>query len=490
MLNDILPGELSSGPYYFLSKNNNVYFTASGNDSTFSIYKTDGTKQGLKKITPDYNFNYALLDFKVADNGILFYVMFSYYTFEYELWRSDGTASGTYMLSSALYNNNYFNVAGNTAFFVAGDAIYGYELWKSDGSIHGTTMVKDINHGSNSSYPGGMFVFNNEVYFGANDGSNSNGGSGAGFWKSDGTEAGTIKLKDIDPWWGGTVEETALYFCAVNNTLFFSAVNYAGSNGTKLWKTDGTPQGTQAIKDTKPSDGSIQPGPYDLTDVNGTLFFIDFSNPTELWKSDGTAQGTKLIKTVTSFGIINNLVSSGGKLYFVLTTSDAFGNVTSIRLWSSDGTKNGTQQVNDAFLNSVDIYNLIAAGNKLFISGNTSRYGVELYEGEINDDGKFVASSVTNSAIKVTANNMLLYPNPAKDVLNVNLNSSGNSVASLSVMDASGKAVLSKNINSAKGETIIQLDVSHLSSGTYFIRLIAADGSVKAENKFIKTLIA
>ena len=44
-------------------------------------------------------------------------------------------------------------LAGNTAFFVAGDAVNGYELWKSDGSVAGTKMVKDINPGAANSIP-------------------------------------------------------------------------------------------------------------------------------------------------------------------------------------------------------------------------------------------------------------------------------------------------------------------------------------------------
>ena len=72
---------------------------------------------------------------------------FNYNTYKYELWRSDGTAAGTFLLSSTIYSRDYLNVIGNTALFVAGDAVNGYELWKSDGSLAGTAIVKDINPG-------------------------------------------------------------------------------------------------------------------------------------------------------------------------------------------------------------------------------------------------------------------------------------------------------------------------------------------------------
>jgi ELWxxDGT repeat protein len=482
LLNDIFPGERSSGPYNFLSKNNNAYFVADVNDSAFAIYKTNVTKSGLQKITPDYVYYYYFLqDFKVANNGVVFYVLFSFNTFQYELWCSDGTSSGTFMLSSSVYDADYLNVVGNNAFFVAGDNAHGYELWKSNGSIAGTKIVKDINHGTDGSYPGGMFVFNNEVYFGANDGSTSNGGSGAGFWKSDGTDAGTVKLKDIDPWWGGDVAGTDLYyFEAANNELYFAAINYANAQGTKLWKTDGTPHGTVAVKDITPDANSYYPVPIYFTNVNGTVYFIgdDDVYGTELWKTDGTEHGTQLVKDITpgaNGSSLTNLVSYAGKLYF---TNNGI-------LWSSDGTEHGTQPVNGAFLSNINIYNVIPAGNKLFISGNTLQYGVELYEGEINDDGKFIASSVTNSAVKTTANNMLLYPNPAKNILNVNLSSINLSKATLQVTSVAGNILITKEIDALNKQNVLQLNISQLAAGTYLIKITSANGTVMAK-PFVK----
>ena len=186
LLNDIIPWEPGGFPQNFLAKNNHVYFSAYTSDTTSAIFKTNGTKSGLQKLTIDFSlYNYSLRDFKIADNGNVFYAIFNFNSGDYQLWRSNGNASGTVMLSSSVYSNDYLNVVNNTAFFVAGDDTHGYELWKSDGTVAGTKMVKDINPGLNDSYPAGMVVFNNEVYFTANDGTSSNGGTGIGFWKSD-----------------------------------------------------------------------------------------------------------------------------------------------------------------------------------------------------------------------------------------------------------------------------------------------------------------
>ena len=41
-----------------------------------------------------------------------------------------------------------FTVVEDTMYFVANDGIHGNELWKTDGTLSGTVMVKDINTGS------------------------------------------------------------------------------------------------------------------------------------------------------------------------------------------------------------------------------------------------------------------------------------------------------------------------------------------------------
>ena len=472
LIHDILRGELSSGPALFSAKNNKAYFIALSNDTSFCIYETNGTNSGLKKVTPDYvYYYYGLVDYQVSSNGFVFYVLFNDVTAGYELWRSDGTAAGNIMLSSYVYYPDYLNVTNDLAFFVAGDDAHGYELWKSDGSIAGTKMVADINPGINSSAPGGLFVYKNEVYFGAFDGRDH------AFWKSDGTKAGTIKLKNIDPWWGGDVTETAQFFCTSNNVLYFSAVDYSNDKGTELWKSNGTAAGTRVIKDINPSDNSLTVGPYDLTDVNGTVFFTadDGVNGRELWKSNGTAGSTKLVKDITpgaDGSFFNSLVSYAGKLYFLNN------NV----LWSSNGTKNGTKPVNNAVIKDVDVSNIISTGDKLFLGGYTQKYGTELYSGTVNNNtGDFAVARVSgDDAVKTNIPlNATVYPNPA--VANSVLQVTGNTKnISVSITDMRGKKLWQTTNNNA---TIVNLPLEKLAAGSYIITVTNG-----AESKTIKVV--
>ncbi|BBH39096.1 hypothetical protein myaer102_16210 [Microcystis viridis NIES-102] len=79
---------------------------------------------------------------------------------------------------------------GNTLFFSANDGVNGFELWKSDGTATGTVLLKNILPGFSWSGPSNLTAVGSTLFFRANDGVN-----GQELWKSDGTAAGTVLLK-------------------------------------------------------------------------------------------------------------------------------------------------------------------------------------------------------------------------------------------------------------------------------------------------------
>jgi ELWxxDGT repeat protein len=93
------------------------------------------------------------------------------------------------------FESNLTNVSG-TLFFMANDGSHGFELWKSNGTCSGTTLVSNINPGSYGAvrYFGGFLTnMSGTLFFSANDGSH-----GYQLWKSDGTSSGTVMLSDVN----------------------------------------------------------------------------------------------------------------------------------------------------------------------------------------------------------------------------------------------------------------------------------------------------
>ena len=148
---------------------------------------------------------------------------------------------------------SYITAIGNTVYFEAFDRTNGGELWKSDGTADGTSLVKDIYSGSGSSragdYPEYLTVMGGKMYFGAIGSSMS-----WQLWKSDGTEEGTVLVKDIAP---GYQESYPLWLTVIGDSFFFAMDD--AIHGWELWKSDGTEVGTVMVKDINPGSGSSKP---------------------------------------------------------------------------------------------------------------------------------------------------------------------------------------------------------------------------------------
>src|SRR5439155_1431091 len=108
-------------------------------------------------------------------------------------------------------------------------------------------------------------------------------------WKSDGTPGGTVAVRSV------IANATPL---RVGNELFFAGYDNIG--GTELWKSDGTTSGTGLAADVYPGAGGSMPG--DLT---------AFASDSGLERLD--AGQTTLL---TSGAAIHDLTVAGGLLYF------------------------------------------------------------------------------------------------------------------------------------------------------------------------------
>lgn len=331
-----------------------------------------------------------------------------------EVWRSDGTNAGTYLLRDIWAGANdglrviarspsldergvsgggdlepRFTRAGNTMFFVADDGIHGVELWATDGTVAGTRLVKDVRPGaqdglSNDGQP--FAVLGGILYFSADDAN-----ADAGIWRSDGTEAGTFQLMSFPD-----ANFSPERFLAWNSAIYFSAHTIA--SGEELWRTDGTTPGTVLVKDA--NSGAAPSFPDELTPMGGHLYFTAVTNDEgrELWRTDGTEANTQMVMDIfpgTNSGYPYDLIAGTNRLYF-----KADDGVNGSEYWVSDGTPSGTVMFLDANAGSPGSYGgemfCLPSGDLLF-AVNAAPYGVELWRSDGTASGTELVKDINPS---------------------------------------------------------------------------------------------
>lgn len=423
-----------------------VYFSATDGANGIELWKTDGTETGtvmVKDINPGsgnglpQNFTVFnnLLHFSATDgvNGV-------------QLWRTDGTESGTQVVLNladvpGLLDWLYFTAFDDRIFFRGRDALNGSELWSTDGTAGGTQLFMDISPGAANSSIQYLLAFDGKLYFKASDGTH-----GSEPWICDGTLAGTHMI--IDGIAGGAGCDPS-NFAAAGGLVFFRATTSA--TGDELWATDGTEAGTGLVRDIYPGTNSSLPS-Y-LIEHNGQMHLRAFptagSNTALIWQSDGTQAGTVSLPT---FGYTNpdNLCSHDGSLYFT-----AIGTSGYRQLWRTDATAPGT---NEILLPSSDVSSpfsgatamLSCNGDLYFRANYTTAMGQELYKLDITTGNEEHSEEITQ-----------LYPNPASDRLLVHLAQATHA----KLLDNSGRMVRSWRL--AAG--LNTLELAGLANGAYML---------------------
>ncbi len=112
-------------------------------------------------------------------------------------------------------NPHDLTTIASVTYFAASDRDAGEELWRTDGTTSGTARVSDIAAGPYGSYPRELTNFGGKLFFRARTVN-----SGYELWSSDGTSAGTAMIKDIR---SGTYSSTPTSLTPVGSTLFFVA---------------------------------------------------------------------------------------------------------------------------------------------------------------------------------------------------------------------------------------------------------------------------
>lgn len=523
----------------FFSNNNLMYFIADDGIHGKELWVSDGTSSNthiLKDISPNADST-SFGQFSQLGNLVIFAVNTSQSVFSrtWDLWKTDGTTT-TKIQSFNGFGTFGFLTFNNKIYFDGSDATNGTELWSTDGTH--TSLVKDIYPGNiegnpNSSYPqlfNSVFI-KGKFLFSATD------GAGAELWSSDGTPENTLKIMDINPGSESSNPEIFPVFdyskiltgnvslfdffqrgTLFNGSIFFSADD--GTNGTQLWKTDGTSKGTVMVQSIGGQNGGISSS-YFYTKTGLYFSANDGTNGEEPWFSNGSTvqmvadinKGAKSSYPEFLFVYNNNLfinadngntISDTVDLYRIDATVsplpiqllDFKANLQSeaVQLtWKTATEINSKNFVIQRSINGVqfsDIGTVAAAGNstseKSYIY-NDDQYleagsNVLYYRLQLNDeDGKTNYSQV--QIVKLDAPSILLktYPNPVHNQLSVLFGSASSKTAILKISDLNGKELYRQNFGVTQFSRLQNINVSGFAKGTYFVQLIT-----DKENKITK----
>jgi len=366
-----------------------------------------------------------------------------------ELWRSDGTTTGTYKVgdvaSGASFNAlqfPFFEKVGNKVVYIADDGQNGPQLWSSDGTTANTVRLTNATQPANSPFQIATPVttIGSTAYVTISDGASTTTRS---VWQTDGTPMGTARvggLPSFDQGEAGVALATgdpstvffAVYDVTVTATLYkyvpaantstllktglalFSEDEFAYSNGRLFfstndpiigdepWVSDGTAAGTQLIEDINPQTTDSGSNPDEFVQFGGRLVFAadDGVSGRELWISDGTSGGTTLLADINPGAASsnpNNLFTANGALYFFAT--DAAGVSRFMRLASVGANVEVlaalSPQPSSGLAYACPQGNSAAIGTQIFFPANDGQSGLELWTSDGTAAGTHLVADIS-----------------------------------------------------------------------------------------------
>jgi ELWxxDGT repeat protein len=337
-----------------------VYFT-SGNE----LWRTDGTGEGTFVLG-----GFAQLrSFTEFQNDL-------YFLSNQELWRTDGTRGGTIQLhiSSTTDNLSIRAQTNDDLFFQDASAATGLELYRTDGTASGTGIVKDINPGSGNGFAYIAAAVGNYLFFSGN-----NGTEGQELWKSDGSAAGTVMVEDINP---GAADgfESGAGVDADNNLFYFAGTTPEAAG--QPWVSDGTPEGTYQLQNIPYESGVAPYLDYRLAH-DGVMYFLVShwqDSRTELWTSRGTPESTSEVKDIGFDEVNHSFLAYKDKIYFFKSIEPYE------HLWVTDGTEEGTKQIlSIAGDNSLDYFDVV--NGHLLFSASDGGYSFRFFRSDGTEAG-------------------------------------------------------------------------------------------------------
>jgi ELWxxDGT repeat protein len=334
MVEDIWPGGDGNGsnPQQMFVFNDKLYFNAKV-ETANQVFRYDG-ENPVAKITAIRDDGFAVPFFPTVDeaNGKV-YLKVNTGKFHLCVINADET------YEVIVKNESDHGFAGTEAGVIYKDKFYyngdngtdGDELFVSDGTADGTFMLKDINPDGDAD-PEQFTEWNGELYFIAEV------ATGMQLWKTDGTEAGTVMVAEPNVGDDADMDHLKLY----NDKLYFAATD--GTNGVEVWTYDGTTASMLKDLDGTAADSD----PEGFIEVDGLLLFVASDGTNDvLYVTNGTSDYTMTVAEAlnSSFSPVKvnyrEMAVVGSILYFSADDANGYDDIYSVdvdKIWSEDVT--------------------------------------------------------------------------------------------------------------------------------------------------------
>lgn len=281
----------SSGPRQLASDGDVAWFSAIGPGGLGrELWRSDGTSAGTQEVADLWpglasGMNHGLFAAPLPGGRLVFAGTDGVHGFE--PWVSDGTSSGTQLLADIHPGAGDSQLTsegvsfGGEVFFLADSPTTGRELWRTDGTSQGTQLAVELAPGPESGFAGAglvpaatqLFVHRATVL------SKIGGTFEFELFAGDGTQSGGALVKTFAASQGGFAATAVL-----GDSLFFE-IRSGADRG--WWVSDGTSAGTLRI--------AQDPGPWAVAAGGQVYLATEVSSvppSLQLLVSNGTAAGT------------------------------------------------------------------------------------------------------------------------------------------------------------------------------------------------------
>ncbi|MCP4643353.1 MAG: hypothetical protein GY851_23100 [bacterium] len=380
LVKEIHPGAGDAEPYYLTVYGDLLYFCANDGVHGEELWCSDGTDEGTRLVLDIHPESHRIRSSNPVELAVFagcLYFVADDVTHGAELWVCEAGADPpgpAYLLKDVHPGNGhsdpeYLTATPNRLLFAADDGEHGSELWETDGTPSGTRMVTELHPGSEGGHPRDLVLLSDAACFVATpapnrqaifalapdqdtpevlidvnsfvpngtvasigviaerlfacvqsddglvrflccDGSSASarfvsehGAPMLGAWehlRALSAEAGETPSRDMLHAYLLMPGRPHRAHARMGKTLVFAASS--ADHGCELWRSDGGLADAQLLKDCYPGPGSSAPS--ELTVVDGTLYFAAerVGGKRELWRSDGTAEGTYAVPGAVGYG--------------------------------------------------------------------------------------------------------------------------------------------------------------------------------------------